>query len=247
MRVRLMPLVAVAVGASVLSAAPGAAEDRTAPRDHAAASIQPVKSKSIARMSQLMEHIPDGADLIGYYKSARTVADVEGANAKVKKQVLQAQSVTSELVRLHAATMTACEDVDAPHLDATAAKATAFSSTLIRIEHEITKSLSNMRQKLAAERSGSTRAKDDVNRYTVAAHEFSRLNLQTQELTKAIQGIARNIRTATESCRPTPIPPLFAAGGTPSSKATSITRSRPAARKRPANAAARRAPVLFRY
>ena len=240
-----MPLVLIAVGCVI--AVPGAAEDRTAPRGHAAVPMQTVSPKSITDLSQFADQTPDGAQLIELYKAARTVADVEAANAKVKDQVLQAQSVTSELVRLHAAKMTACGDVDASHLDASAAKATAFSSTLTRIEREITKSLSAMRQKLATERSASTGAKDDVNRYTVAAHEFSRLNLQTQELAKAIQGIARNIRTAAASCLPTPIPPLFAAGGTPSSKATSITRSRPAARKRPANAAARRAPLLFRY
>ena len=245
-RVRLMPLVAVAVGASVLSAAPGTAEDRTAPRDHAAASTQPVNSKSIALQSQLAEQTPDGAHLIELYKAARTVTDVEAANGKVKDQLLQAQSVASELVRLHAAKMTACENMDASHLDATAAKATAFSTTLIRIEREITKSLSAMRQKFT-ERSISTRTKDDVNRYTVAAHQFGKLNLHTQEVAKAIQSVARNIRTATESCRPTPIPPLFAEGNTPSSKVTSITRSRAAARKRPANAAARLAPLLFRY
>ena len=49
-----------------------------------------------------------------------------------------------------------------------------------------------------------------MNRYTVAANELGRLNLQTQELAKAIQGVARNIRTAAASCNPTPIPPLFA-------------------------------------
>ncbi|MGA7450008.1 MAG: hypothetical protein WBW73_01585, partial [Rhodoplanes sp.] len=45
------------------------------------------------------EKIPDGAQLIDLYKAARTVADIEAANGKVKDQVLQAQSVTSELVR----------------------------------------------------------------------------------------------------------------------------------------------------
>jgi hypothetical protein len=171
---------------------------------------------------------------------------VEAANTKVKDQVLRAQSVASDLVRLHAAKMTACEDADASHLDAAAAKATAFSATLIRIEHEITKSLSAMRQKLAAERSASTRAKDDVNRYTVAVHELGRLSVQTQELAKSMQGIAGNIRTAAASCNPTPIPPLFAESSTPSSRRASLTRPRPP-RKRPANAAVRRAPLLFRY
>jgi hypothetical protein len=246
-RIRLMAVILVAAGASVIGAAPGAAEDRTAPRGHAAASIQTVSSNPITHLSQFADQTPDGSQLIELYKAARTVADVEAANARVKDQVLQAQSVGSELVRLHAAKMTACENVDASHVDATAGKATAFSATLIKIEQEITKSLSTMRQKVAAERSVSTRAKDDVNRYAVAAHEFSRLNLQTQEITKAIQSVARNIRTAAQSCMPTPIPPLFVEGSTPPSGVISARRSHPTRRKRPANAAVRRAPSIFRY
>ena len=76
---------------------------------------------------RLADKTPDGAQLIDLYKAARTVADVEAANGKVKDQVLQAQSVASDLARLHVAKMTACEDVDASRLDATAAKAKAFS------------------------------------------------------------------------------------------------------------------------
>jgi hypothetical protein len=243
-RARLMPVIVVATGCVI--AVSGAAEDRTAPRGHAAASIQTVVSNPITHLSQFADQTPDGSHLIELYKAARTVADVEAANTRVKDQVLQAQSVGSELVRLHAAKMTACENVDASHLDATAAKATAFSSTLVRIEHEITKSLSTMRQKVAAERTASTRAKDDVNRYAVAAHEFSRLNLQTQEITKAIQSVARNVRTAAASCNPTPIPPLFAEASTPPNKVAATTRPRPP-RKRPANAAVRRTPLFFRY
>ena len=86
------------------------------------------------------------------------------------------------------------------------------------------------------------RAKDDVNRFTVAAHEIGRLNLQAQELAKAIHGVAASIRTAAASCSPTPIPPLFAEASTSSRKKVSISRSSPAHRRR-ANAAAR--PTLF--
>jgi hypothetical protein len=96
---------------------------------------------------------------------------------------------------------------------------------------------------MAAGRSTSTRAKDDVNRFTVAVHEFGKLNLQTQEVAKAIQSTARNIRTAADSCMPTPIPPLFAETSAPSRRAVSISRSRPKPRRRPANVAAK--PVLF--
>ena len=196
---------------------------------------------------RLADKTPDGAQLIDLYKAARTVADIEAANGKVKDQVLIVQSVASDLARLHMAKMAVCEDVDASRLDATATKAKAFSVTLARIDGELTRSLAAMRQKQATERSASTRAKDDVNRFTVAAHEIGRLNFQAQELAKAIQSVARNIRTAAESCMPTPIPPLFAEGSTPPSGVISARRSHPTRRKRPANAAARRAPLLFRY
>ena len=221
MRAGLMPLIVIV--AAVISAGPSRSEE---PR--------------------LVDKTPDGAQLIDLYKAARTVADVEAANGKVKDEVLTVQSIASDLARLHVAKMTVCEEVEASHLEASAAKARAFSAALIRIDGELTKSLAAMRQKLAAERSASTRAKDDVNRLTVAAHELGRLNLQTQELAKAIQGVAPNIRSAAASCQPTPIPPLFAEGGTSSRRVVSISRSLPA-RRRPANAPARLAPFFPRF
>ena len=62
---------------------------------------------------RLADKTPDGAQLIDLYKAARTVADVEAANGKVKDEVLTVQSVASDLARLHVAKMTACEDVEA--------------------------------------------------------------------------------------------------------------------------------------
>ena len=221
MRAGLMPLILIVT--AVMGAGPSRSEE---PR--------------------LADKTPDGAQLIDLYKSARTVADVEAANGKVKDEVLIVQSVASDLARLHATKMTVCKEVEASHLEASAAKARAFSAALIRIDGELTRSLAAMRQKLATERSASTRAKDDVNRLTVAAHELGRLNLQTQELAKAIQGVARNIHSAAASCQPTPIPPLFAEGGTSSRRVVSISRSLPA-RRRPANAPARLAPFFPRF
>ena len=196
---------------------------------------------------RLADNTPDGAQLVDLYKAARTVADVEAANGKVKDQVLQAQSVASDLARLHAAKMAVCEDVDASHLDATAAKAKAFSVTLARIDRELIRSLATMRQKLATEHSASTRAKDELNRFTLAALEFDRLSLQTQELAKAIQGVAGNIRTAAASCLPTPIPPLFAGADRPSSRKVSIRRPHLTPRKRSANAARQHVPFFPRF
>jgi len=200
-----------------------------------------------APLSQLVERIPDGAQLIDLYKVARTVADVEAANGKVKDEVLIVQSVASDLARLHAAKMTDCEEVEASPLEASATRVRAFSAALIRIDGELTRSLAAMRQRIATERTASTRAKDDVNRYTVAAHQLGRLNLQTQELAKAIQGVARNIRTAAASCLLRPIPPLFAEGPPPSSRVVSISRSPAAPRRRPTNAPARPTPFFPRF
>ena len=238
MRARLIAL--LAAGATIVVASPGMAQDWQALQSRQIAA-------AIAPLSQLAEQIPDGAELIDLYKSARTVADVEAANSKVRGEVGRAQSVASDLGRLHAVKMTVCEDVEQSHLEMSMTKARSLSATLARIDGELTKSLTVMRQRVLADRLASTRAKDDVNRYTVAVHELSRLNVQTQELAKAIHGNARNIRSAAASCLPTPIPPLFAAGGTPSSRVVSLTRSRPTPRKRPANAAVRRAPLFFRY
>ena len=195
---------------------------------------------------RLADKTPHGAQLIDLYKAARTVADVEAANGKVKDEVLTVQSVASDLARLHVAKMTVCEEVEASHLEASAAKARAFSTALNRIDSELARSLAAMRQRVAAERSSSTRAKDDVNRYTVAVNELGRLDLQTQELAKAIQGVARNIRTAAASCLPTPIPPLFAEA-TPSSSVVSVSRPPPARRRPLANTAARPAPYFPRF
>ena len=103
-------------------------------------------------------------EFIDLYKAARTVADVEAANGKVREEVLRVQSIAADVARLHVANMTACENVGASDLDATAAKAQAFSITLARIDTELLKSLTAMRQQIAA----STRARDDVNRFTVA-------------------------------------------------------------------------------
>lgn len=242
MRASLIALIVI-TGASVISITPSRSEDRTPRRAHAESLTQNTASSQVAPLSQLLDQAPDGAQLIDLYKAARTVTDVEAANGIVKEEVRRAQSFETDLARLHAAKMAACEVLEASDLEGAVAKARAFSATLIRIDGELTKSLAAMRQKLATERSTSTRAKDDVNRFTVAALELGRLNLHTQELTGSIRDVARNVRAAAASCLPTPIPPLFADGGTPRRGVVSIGRSSPARRRPPAHVVAR--PVLF--
>ena len=142
---------------------------------------------------------------------------LSGIESRVREigQVAKVHMLASDLARLHAAAMNSCEEKDQSRIDVAGSKARNLSATVSRIDGELAKSLAAMRQKLATERSASTRAKDDVNRFTVVAHDFSMLDLQTQELAKAIQGIAQNIRTAAASCNPTPIPPLFAEANPP--------------------------------
>ena len=109
---------------------------------------------------RLADKTPDGAQLIDLYKAARTVADVEAANGKVKDEVLTVQSVPSDLARLHVAKMTVCEEVEMSHLEATAAKARAFSVVLIRINGELPPATTPS----SARRCRSCFALDDVTR-----------------------------------------------------------------------------------
>ena len=235
MRVRLMAAIAIAASATFVGSIASRTEDKVAPRVHAIGT-----KEAVAPISQLAEQMPDGAELIDIYKAARTVADIEAANAKAKGEVGEAQSIASNFARLHAARISACKEVDASRLDATSAKAQAFSATLARIDGELSGSLATMRRTVANGRRVSTRTMDEADRYTVAVHDFGRLKLQAQELAKAIHGVARNIRSMEASCRPTPIPPLFAGGDSPSRKA-SLRRPPPIPRKGPAKAAAKAA------
>jgi hypothetical protein len=149
-RVQVIALSVIVAGTTILGASPGRPEDRTAPRSH-----QIAAQSAVAPLPQFVEQIPDGAGLVDLYKAARTVTDVEAANGKVKDQVVRAQSVASDLARLHDAKMNVCEDVEETHLEATVTKVRSLSATLARIDGELTKSLGTMRQRVAADRSTS--------------------------------------------------------------------------------------------
>lgn len=156
------------------------------------------------------DQMPDGGIVIELYKGVRTVRDVEAVNEYVKAQVIKAQSIAADIARLHAATYKSCEGLEAPQIETITNKARGFSTTLARVDGELKKSLTATRQSVEMERPGSTRAKEDLNRFVLAAHELGRLRVQAQEIAKSIEGLAASIRTRAASCTPTPVPPLFA-------------------------------------
>lgn len=51
------------------------------------------------------------------------------------------------------------------------------------------------RPKVEAERPSSIRAKEDLNRFVLAAHELGRLRVQTQEIGKSNEGLGVSLLT----------------------------------------------------
>jgi hypothetical protein len=176
-------------------------------------------------LDQLIDQIPDGGIVIELYKGVRMVRDVEAANEYVKVQVIKAQSIAADVARLHAASFKSCDGSEAPQIEMIANKARGLSTTLVRVDSELTKSLTATRQNAEMERPSSTRAKEDVNRLVLAAHELGRLRVQAQEIAKSVEGLSVSIRAAAGSCTPTSVPPLFAERDTPSTVGTPASRS----------------------
>jgi hypothetical protein len=204
---------AAAVGASpksVDNALPMPGTDKAATE----AALNPV-----VPLAQLLDEFPDGAHVIRTYQAVRTVSDVETANAQVKAQISKAYSVASDIARLHAAAIRSCQGTEPSQIDAIALKAKALSATLARVDDELTKSLVAMRQKVEVERPTSIRAREDVNRLSLATHEIGRLRLQAQEVAKTIESFGMSLQKLTASCTTMLVPPLFAERVVPASVA----------------------------
>jgi hypothetical protein len=211
MRIRLIPLLIIVGCAAPVGAAQRNVDDRMAPSMQAQkAPNEASVTRPMVPLAELIDQIPDGGQVIGLYQASRTVRDVEVANENVKAQVAKAQSIASDVARLHAAALKSCEGAEASQIEAIAIKARSFSATLVRVDGELTRSLAAMRQKVETEKSGSTRAKEDVNRLVLATHELGRLRVQAQEIAKGVGGLGVNMRTTAVSCTATPVPPLFA-------------------------------------
>ncbi|WP_439372684.1 hypothetical protein [Bradyrhizobium sp. DASA03120] len=174
-------------------------------------------------LDQLIDQVPDGEIVIELYKSVRTMRDTEAANEYVKAQVIKAQSIVADIARLHAATFRSCDGSEAPQIEAIIRKTRNFSATLVRVDRELTKSLAATRQEVESERPGSFKAKEDLNRLVLAAHELGRLRVQAEEIAKALGSLGAGIHAADASCRSTSVLPLFAerdapAGGSDASR-----------------------------
>jgi hypothetical protein len=225
-RVGLISLITIVGCVAAVGAAPRSADDRVPPSTDAQKALnETLITRPIVPLDQLIDQTPDGGQVIELYQTVRTVRDVEAVNENVKAQVIKAQSIAADVARLHAATFKSCDVSQAPEIETIAGKARRFSTTLVRVDGELTKSLATMRQKIETEKPGSIRAREDVNRLVLAAHELGRLRVQAQEIAKSVEGLGISIRTKAASCTPTPVPPLFAERDTPSAVGTSVRRS----------------------
>jgi Spy/CpxP family protein refolding chaperone len=242
-RVGLISLIAIVGCVATVGAAPRSADDKVLPSADAQKAVnETLITRPIVPLDQLIDQTPDGSLVVELYQTVRTVRDVEAANENVKAQVIKAQSIAANVARLHAASFKSC-DVSAPQIETIANKARGFSTTLVRVDSELTKSLATMRQKIEREKPGSTRAREDVNRLVLAAHELGRLRVQAQEIAKSVEGLGVSIRTTAASCTPTPVPPLFAERDAPSTIGTPASRSpllSPKRAAKPATTPARR-------
>jgi hypothetical protein len=167
-------------------------------------------SRPIVPLDQLVDQVPDGGHIVELYQAARTVQDVEAANATVKAQVNKAQSIAADVARVHAADFKSCADGDVARVQAIGAKTRGLSVTLVQIDSERTNSLAAMQQKATTGVPASTRAKEDVNRFMLATHELGRFRVQAQEIAKTVESLGVVIRATAAPCTPTPLPPLFA-------------------------------------
>ena len=211
MRAGLILIVAIVGCVATVGAAPRSADDKTPPSADAqqALNVTPITRPTVP-LDQLIDQIADGGIVIELYKGVRTIRDVEAANEYVKAQVVKAQSIVADIARLHAATFKSCDGSQAPQVEAIARKARNFSTTLVRVDGELTKSLAVTQREVETERPGSFRAKEDLNRLVLAAHELGRLRVQAEEIAKSVGSLGVSIRSAEASCRQTSILPLFA-------------------------------------
>lgn len=224
MRVRLISLIVVVGCAAAFGAAPRSPNDGV-PAIIDAPNNEPQITRPVVPPDQLIDQTPDGGNVVELYQAARTVRDVEVANENVKAQVIQAQSIAADVARLYAATFKSCESPEVSQIETIASKTRRFSTTLVGVDGELTKSLAAMRQNVETERAWSAKAREDVNRLMLAAHELGRLRVQAQEIANSVERLGKSIGTTAASCTPTPVPPLFAERDTASTLGIPTSRS----------------------
>ncbi|MCP1846808.1 MULTISPECIES: hypothetical protein [unclassified Bradyrhizobium] len=211
MRVGLICLIVVIVCVTAVGAVPKLADEGIPPRTRdQKAQTETVITRPIVPPDELIDQTPDGSLVIELYQLVRNIGDVEAVNDHVKAQVNKAQSVAADVARLHDSILKSCDGSDSPKIEVIALKARAFSAILARVDGELTKALAATRQLVEAERPGSIKAKEDINRFVLAAHELGRLRVQATEIAKALEGLSVSIRTTLTSCTATPVAPLFA-------------------------------------
>lgn len=210
-RVGLSCLITAIVCVTAVGAAPKLGDEQIPPRTgDEKGKTEPTTTRPIVQLDELLDQAPDGSLLIELYQSVRNIRDVEAVNEHVKAQVNTAQSIAADVARSHESLLKSCDGSDFMKIEGIALKARAFSATLARVDGELTNALAATRQIVEAERPSSIKAKEDINRFVLAAHELGRLRVQATEIAKAIEGLSVSIRTTLTSCTATPVAPLFA-------------------------------------
>jgi hypothetical protein len=211
MRVRTVALRALIGGVCLTCLSYGDAPDSILSKNQAKVDLfDHAPAANFRSLSSLATETPDGSQIITLYRSAETIDAVESANEVVKFEIGKAQRIASDLARLHAVAVGSCEPADVKEIDSILFKTRTFSEILAQADGELSKSLASMRQNVAAQQPASLKMKEVINRFIVAAHVLGQLRTQAHETGRTVEALGLTLKTADESCKPVPIPHLFA-------------------------------------
>jgi hypothetical protein len=178
------------------------------------APMHSMASSAVQELKDLVEVAPDGRELTSWFKKSRTVADVRLANAQAAAEVTKAASVESALTKLRSELVKSCKTItrsQASQIEVIVIKLSSFQRVLSEVQSELKRSLELMRREALAEKPGVTafRLRHEVPVYEIALSQFGALQVNAQQIGKAVNAIATSIPRAAEGCGPTTIPPLF--------------------------------------
>jgi hypothetical protein len=194
---------------------------------------QTTASEIAPHLSDLAIAMPDGRDISSWYKKARTVSDVKFANAQLAGEVAKAGSVESGLGKLQAELTKSCKAAsrsDVSQIQTIVIKMRSLQNALLDVQSELKKSVEIMRQNASSEKPGVAgfKLRHELSVYEAAFGQFAALQVNAQEIDKAVNALAATIQKTADGCGAVNIPPLFAervpasTGGAPPARSSSL-------------------------